>query len=333
MGKKTLSIGKLQALQRAGTPAGFFNILALDHQDALRRLLNPKAPLDVPDDAMIEFKLDAVSAMSSEISGVLFDPVYGAAQAVGRGALNGVGLLLELEKADYDMEPLPLSMEIRPGWSVAKIKRMHGDGVKVFFYYHPDDADHALAQEALIQQIVSDCNRYDIPLYAEPIAYAAPAGPQIGSPEYAKDVTRVVVESAKRIAALGADVLKLEFPIDVKQQPDERAWIVACQTVTQAIDVPWVLLSAGANYETFHRQVQAACRGGAAGFIAGRAVWGDACRWSDAAVRRQWFAAEGRTRMKRLAKIVQQYGTPWTTHYQPETISTSWYKTYESGAT
>jgi len=332
MDKKALSIGKYRALQRASTADGFFNIMALDHQDALRRVLNPKAPMDLSDQAMVSFKLDAVGALSSEISGVLLDPVYGAAQAIEQHILDGVGLLLELEKADYKMAPLPLSMEIRPHWSVAKIKRMYGDGVKIFFYYHPDDVAHAASQEKRIRQVVRECGVHDTPLYAEPIAYPSPNGPQANTPEYAADVTRVVVESAKRITALGADVLKLEFPIDIKHQPDESAWVAACRSVSEAVSVPWVLLSAGVDYENFCRQVKAACRGGASGFIAGRAVWGDACKLDDVVVRRRWFQDEGISRMQVLSGIVQQHATPWTAYYESQTISTSWFKNYESGS-
>lgn len=329
MGKKTLSIGKYRALQRASTEDGFFNIMALDHQDALRQVLNPKAPMDLSDEAITAFKLDAVAALSSEISGVLLDPVYGAAQAIQHGMVNGVGLLLELEKADYNMEPLPLHMEIRPEWSVGKIKRMYGDGVKIFFYYHPDDAAHVAAQEALVQTVVHQCAISDVPLYAEPIAYAAPDGPALGTPEYAEDTTRVVVESARRIAALGVDILKLEFPLDIRHQPDEAAWVSACQAVTESIDIPWVLLSAGVEYENFCKQVDAACKGGASGFMAGRAVWGDACKISDPVQRRQWLESEGKARLMKLSDIVSKQATPWTDHYQPESITTSWFKHYE----
>ncbi len=331
MGKKTLSIGKYRALQRSSTKDGFFNILALDHQDALRQALNPKAPMDLSDESIISFKLDAINALASEVSGMLLDPVYGAAQAIEKNLLNGVGLLLELEKADYNMEPLPLHMEIRPGWSVAKIKRMNSDGVKIFFYYHPDNTKHAASQEALIQKIVQECNSHDTPLYAEPIAYPSPNGPQANTPQYAADVTRVVIESAKRTAALGADVLKLEFPIDIKHQPNEQAWVDACQSVSDAVHIPWVLLSAGVGYEDFCRQVKAACQAGASGFIAGRAVWGDACKLDDIATRRQWFETEAKARIKNLSNIVQKHATPWTGHYQAETVSTSWFKHYESG--
>ena len=33
------------------------------------------------------------------------------------------------------------------------------------------------------------------------------------------------------------------------------------------------LLSAGADYKTFNRQVEIACKAGASGFLAGRALW------------------------------------------------------------
>jgi len=328
MTQHTLSLGKVRALQRSSTPEGFFTILALDHQDALRRVLDPQNALSLSEKSLVDFKLDTALALQQCVSGVLLDPVYSAAQAVERNIVNHLGLLVALEKADYGMEPMPLEVELRPGWSVAKIKSMNADGVKLFFYYHPEDTRIATLQDALIQRVVADCAHYDIPLYAEPILYASPQGPPLESAAYASARPRVLVEAARRVAGLGADVLKLEFPVDVVRQPDEAQWARACCQVSDAVDVPWVLLSAGVDYPTFCRQVEVACRCGASGFIVGRALWGEACRVEDPEKRRQWLQQEGQKRMQRLVDIVQQHATPWQQHYAPEPVSTTWFQTY-----
>ena len=56
---------------------------------------------------------------------------------------------------------------------------------------------------------------------------------------------------------------------------DEEHWYKACVAITDLSPCPWTLLSAGINFELFCRQVEVACRAGASGFIAGRAVWKD----------------------------------------------------------
>jgi tagatose-1,6-bisphosphate aldolase len=80
-----------RALQRATTPDGLFTILAIDHQDALRRALNPKAPDSVSDHDVVFFKQQVVSSLIDSVSGVLLDPIYGAFQAIADGTLASKG--------------------------------------------------------------------------------------------------------------------------------------------------------------------------------------------------------------------------------------------------
>lgn len=303
MTERRLSIGKYRALQRASTPDGLFNIVAIDHQDALRRALNPESPESVNDFDVLFFKRQVINAMSDELSGVLLDPIYGAFQAIKSSTLGSKGLLVELEKADYQMNPMPLDVEIDPDWSVAKIKRMNADGVKLFFYYNPFQEEHAQRQDTIVKQVAEECTQLEIPFYAEPIIYDAP------------DKTKAVVEFAKRITALGVDVLKLEFPVDVAKEQDQAVWQAACEAITNSIDIPWVLLSAGVSFEMFARQLEVACKAGASGFIVGRALWGDAAQINDADERLRWLQKTGQQRLQLLNAIAGLYGRPWAEIY------------------
>jgi tagatose-1,6-bisphosphate aldolase len=328
MTHRIITVGKAHGLYRTSTQEQVFTIIALDQQDVLRKALNSNAPMSVTDQEITDFKLDAAEILSPHVSGILLDPVWGVAQAIERGIFRRTGLLIELEKADYGMRPLPLDTALRPGWNTEKTKRIGADGVKLFFYYHPDDLARAVSQEALVSRIVDEAAVQDIPFFAEPIAYPPANGPAGGSPTYAEDFPRVVVESARRTAALGVDVLKLEFPVDVRHQPDEAAWLDECQRLTAAIDIPWVLLSAGVDFETFQRQVEVACQAGASGFIAGRSVWGDACAIQDRQERRAWLEHEGLARAQRLVEIVRAHALPWTAHYSVEPVSSTWFASY-----
>lgn len=310
-----ISLGKYRALQRASTRDGIFTILALDHQDSLRRAMNPVAPHTVSDQAVLEFKQDVVGILAPEVSGVLLDPVYGAAQAIATHLISGIGLLVELEKADYGLEPLPLHVEIDPDWHTAKIKRMGADGVKLFFYYNPADETYAAAQDRVIEQVVADCVQFEIPLYAEPILVDT-------TPE---NFTDRVIAAAQRVAGLGVDILKLEFP---SKATDERIWNRVCYDLSQSLNIPWVLLSAGVDFETYGGQVEAACQMGASGFMAGRAVWGEAAIMPDRTERQEWLFSEGRRRMRELATVARRGGTPWWDKLAIDPIATDWYKTY-----
>lgn len=315
---KTLSIGKYRALQRASNENHIFTVLAIDHQDSLRRALLPDAPNNITDQQMVDIKQQVVSTLWHDVSGVLLDPVYGTAQIITKGLPASVGLLAELEKADYNMQPLPLAVEIRPNWNIGKIKRMGADGVKLFYYYDPDHLELCQQQDATIVQAVTECNHYDIPLYAEPIVTNATSNNR----------QRKVILSAQRTDELGADILKLEFPLDVHHQSDLSDWQLACDELTNAVHVPWVLLSAGVDFETFCLQVQVACQAGASGFIVGRAVWGDTCKIDNHTERSQWLQSVGRERIQRLNTIANTYATPWTQRYRPVDITTSWYVDY-----
>lgn len=315
---KSLSIGKYRTLQRSSIEDGIFNVLAIDHLDSLRRAINPNNPNSVTDGEMVAIKHDVVSYLAEHISGTLLDPVYGAGQIISEHLPKDVGLLVELEKADYSMQPLPLAVDIRPNWSVEKIKRMGADGVKLFYYYDPDNTDLCKKQDATIQAVVTDCAKYDIPLYAEPIVTNITADTR----------QRKVIESAKHTSDLGADILKVEFPIDASVDKDLNNWKTACDALTNSVTTPWVLLSAGVDFEVFCQQVEIACKAGASGFIVGRAVWGDACRIADRQVRSQWLKTTGVERIKTLNNIANQYAISWKTIYTAETITPSWHENY-----
>jgi tagatose 1,6-diphosphate aldolase len=321
---RQISIGKYRAIQRVSMSGGHFNILAIDHHDALRRVLNATAPEAVIDAEMVAFKAQVVRELAPESSAVLLDPLYGAGQAISGDYLAQAGLLVELERAGYAMQPLPLLTEILPNWNVDKIKRMGADGVKLFYYYNCDDAQRAPQQDALLQRIAADCNTFDIPFYAEPILYPLDEDDR----EHQARFTQRVITAAQRAEAVGADVLKMEFPLHPSQWHDSAAMKAACEALTAATNLPWVLLSAGVNFERFCQQVEIASAAGASGVIAGRAVWGEAAQIADPDARETWLQTTGRGRMHTLATLVQA-GQPWRTYLSPPTVSTTWHQEYQ----
>jgi DhnA family fructose-bisphosphate aldolase class Ia len=73
-----------------------------------------------------------------------------------------------------------------------------------------------------------------------------------------------VAETARRLARLGPDVLKLQYPGSAR----------LCEALTRACGaVPWVLLGGATDEETFLAQLRDARRGGARGYIVGRTAW------------------------------------------------------------
>jgi tagatose 1,6-diphosphate aldolase len=91
---------------------------------------------------------------------------------------------------------------------------------------------------------------------------------------------------------------------------DEESWESACAELDAEIPVPWVILSAGVNFDTFVRQAEVACRAGASGVLAGRAVWKESVGMS-LDERRIFYATVAARRLADLKEVVDSYGRPW----------------------
>jgi tagatose 1,6-diphosphate aldolase len=316
----TPTIGKVRGLAEIATRDDLFTILALDQRGSLARALGIETGDPATYRQMRDFKLSVLDALLDEVSATLIDPEYVAAEAVAAGVVPGdTGFIVSLEKSGYLGEPTAREQTLLDGWSVGKVKLMGASAAKLFFDYHPEGTT-AASQEALVSSLVEAGREYDIPLLAEPVSYSPIEGVVKKSAEFAALRPQIVVETVRRIGALGPDVLKLEFPYDAAFNQDEDAWLAACEEMTEVSPVPWALLSAGVDYDVFRRQVEVACRAGASGFVAGRAIWKEATTMQGEE-RTAFLNTTGRDRMKELVEVVHGYGRPWRDHYPGLTSS------------
>jgi tagatose 1,6-diphosphate aldolase len=301
-------LGKMRGLQQCATPEGAFSILAIDHRDNLRQALSPAAPAAVPAEDLAVFKREVVAAVAPASSAILLDPEYGLEAVIQAGALPGTaGLILALERTGYSGDPTARRSEFLPGWDVGRAAHVGANAVKLLVYYHPD-APTAAEIAALVAQVAASCQEVGLPFFLEILSYPLDPG-QRHLP--AQDRQRVVLESARRLTAIpGVDVLKAEFPLDIAAVPDGAAWLVACRELSAASRVPWVLLSAGVDFETYLRQVAAATQGGASGVAVGRAVWNEATRLLPAE-RHRFLTTVARARMERVTAVCRALARPW----------------------
>jgi len=94
---------------------------------------------------------------------------------------------------------------------------------------------------------------------------------------YADAYGQLVLGAVARLQPLGADLLKLPFPVLDMRATTESAALDACGALRSACaDTPWVLLGGGVDTDTFVEQIRLAGTAGAAGFLAGRGIWGAA---------------------------------------------------------
>jgi tagatose-1,6-bisphosphate aldolase len=317
------TLGKYRHLAQCSTPAGHFNILAIDHRGNLLDSLNKHAPRPLTDDEFTAFKQHVMRRLLPAASAVLTDPEHGFGPGIASGVIGGqVGLLSPLEVTDYSLHPSRRLTNFIPNWDIAKIKRVGGNGVKLLLYYHPD-ADIAPQKRDLVQSIVLECQTHDIPFFLEPIAYSLDPKKPLTNAERRK----VTVKIARTFGKMGVDVLKLEFPLDAQQESNEAVWQEALEELNAACSVPWALLSAGVDYPTFRRQAELACKAGASGVIVGRAVWAEAVELQGDA-RDRFLATTARQRMKELADICTRLAKPWREKVPPPEVGAGWYANY-----
>ena len=319
---RPISIGKLRGLQQISSERGTFTALALDHRQNLRKA----NPAFISDEELSRFKLDVTSVIASEATAVLLDPEVSAAQAIAHHVIpNNVGLVVAVESTGYTGDVTARKANIVPGWSVEKAKRMGASAVKLLVYYHPDSS-MAKEIEEFTSNVAKDCIKHDLVLMLEPLSYSLDENRKLSSEEK----RHVVVETAGRLTPLGVDILKAEFPLDVSTtlsaETDQNVWAEACEEISAASTVPWILLSAAVDYEVFLQQVTIACNAGASGIAAGRAVWKEAVTMNGDE-RMRFLRTTGRERLARLTSICRELAKPYTDFYQVN-APFDWYKNY-----
>jgi sulfofructosephosphate aldolase len=126
------------------------------------------------------------------------------------------------------------------------------------------------------------------------------------------DREAAVVEAARELSSVGPSLYKVEVPLHGRGDPAELAR--RCTEIDAAVECPWVVLSSGVDPADFPHAVEVACRAGASGILAGRAVWSGAVAAADPA---SALREEAVPRLRRLGEIVDRHGRPWRERYRP----------------
>jgi tagatose 1,6-diphosphate aldolase len=326
------SIGKIRGLHQLADKNGRLVVCAIDHRESLQKALSHQKSGTIPYQEMVDFKLDLCRTISPYASSVLLDPLYSAAQAILSGVLPGrTGLLVSIEKTGYSGDSSARETEILPGWGVKKIKQIGASAVKLLVYFRADLEPVASKQLNLVGKIAEECIEEDIPLLVESVAY--PTDQEKGTKGlFPKMKPELVIEAARKLGSLPIDILKSEFPGDLEYEKDEKKLASYCRRISEVSGKPWVLLSAGAEYDLFKREVEIACQNGASGFMAGRALWQEATALGSREARRAFFESCTVSRFKELAKIADETAVPWYDKYSfpRQELDENWYRSYNS---
>jgi len=297
--------------------ADVFGIVAFDQRGSYRRML-PGASYA----QLAALKTEIIRALAPLASAVLTDPVYGMDAALRMSPK--AGLVLALEQSGYSGDEGARRTELLPGWAAPQIRSVGAAALKLMVYYHPGSEDSAAQQEGLITQVVAASHRWGLPVFLEPMSYSLDAAAPKSSAAFAAQRADIVIETARRLSRTGADVLKLEFPLDIAHEPQRRLWAAACRRLSDACALPWVLLSAGVDFASFRAQLQVACEQGASGFLAGRAIWKEATSLAPAA-RAAFLAQVARPRLEQLLQLAAD-ARPWTDFRAAPAFQSDWFQ-------
>jgi sulfofructosephosphate aldolase len=272
----------VRTLDAIARPSGTFAMVAMDQRESLRTMLREHGH-DADDARVARFKEAVARELAPFASGFLIeaDRLDTVAPHVPRGLILAVDLLDQAEGAAVEDTSLDESPAV-DGRIV---------GLKLLVIWR-DDARRAERVE-LARRFVELAESRALLSVLEPVV-------RHEQREWA------IVEAARELGAVGPSLYKCQVPLEGKGDPEEITRYA--RAIDAALPVPWVVLSQGVAADDFPGAVEASCRGGASGFLAGRALWTATLGADDPT---QILRERSVPRLRELGEIVDAYGRPW----------------------
>jgi sulfofructosephosphate aldolase len=272
----------LDALAR---PTGTFAMVAMDQRESLRTMFREHG-LDDGDDRVGRFKLSVARELAPHASGFLIerDHVATVAPLVSRGLILAVDVL-EQERGG-PVEDTSLDEDVVPPPGVVALKLL---------VIWRDDARRP-ARVEMARRFVELAARHGVLSVLEPVVRAPDA-----------EREDAIIEAARELGAVRPSLYKCQVPLAGRGAVADI--VRRARVIDAALPVPWVVLSQGVDQEDFPRAVEASCRGGASGMLAGRAVWTPAVADDDPTASLRAYSVP---RLRELAAIVDEHGRRWT---------------------
>jgi sulfofructosephosphate aldolase len=275
----------LDALAR---DSGTFLMVAMDQRDSLRTMLAQHHGEPIDDARMVRFKLAVARELAPFASGFLIDRHYGFDELVGRELLPpSCGLLLAADALQQPpggvVEDTDVDEAIEPRPPVVALKLL---------VIWRDDRERARRVETS-RRFVELARAHRLLSVLEGVVRA-------------EDREAAIVEAARELSSVEPDLYKCELPLHGRGDREEierRA-----REIDAVLDIPWVVLSQGVDPDDFPAAVAAACRGGASGMLAGRALWTSVLAADDPTT---LLRERSVPRLRELAEIVDRFGRPW----------------------
>jgi sulfofructosephosphate aldolase len=280
-------------LDAIARPSGGFAMVAMDQRESLRTMFTEASGVRVGDGAMVEFKTAVARTLGQRASGFLIDRTYGF-DRVRRGMIPGTcGLILAADALDQEPGGPVDETGIDEVVAAEDFDLTGVAALKLLLIWRPD-ALRAQRVE-LARRFIALAAGRGLLSVLEPVVRVGPA-----------DEDAAILAAARELAPLGPSLYKAQVPRRGRGTAEELR--AASERLNEAIGRPWVVLSQGVNREDFLPAVRAACRAGASGFLAGRALWSDVVGRPDVDHALTRIAVP---RLERLIEVVDGEGTPW----------------------
>ncbi|HLI38800.1 MAG TPA: hypothetical protein VKV80_15890 [Streptosporangiaceae bacterium] len=251
------------ALSPIARPSGGLAMVAIDQRESLRAMFAQHQDGPVSDGQLTAFKVAATRLLSPHASAVLVDRQFALGPVLAEGAVApGCGLIVAADRFLPDERELVAGAEIDEEVVPERVREHGAVALKLLIIWRPDEPPGPRVEMAT--RFVRRCRAAGLISIIEPVSRK----PRDGR---AWDREHGVLAAARELGTLGADLYKAEVPLyGTGPEAEIRR---RCAELTETIASPWVVLSSGVPQDAFPRAVELACREGASGFLAGRAVW------------------------------------------------------------
>ena len=293
-----LTTAELRGYQQICGKNGAIMVIACDQRGGIRKILAKTAEeqAKITDGMLGDTKSDVTRYLAANAPCILLDPVCAVPRVVDEAALpRDVALLIGLDASGYDTDPDGHYLSrLAPGINARKVRELGGTGGKIMVYLRSDHPEANGHNMAIVKQCIEDFANEDLLLVVEFLTYPMPGE----DPAAYKAKFPSLIEGGTRMCLdAGSKVLKLPYPGTAE----------ACAAITAMCGpVPWSVLSAGVDHETFIGQVEIAMTHGASGVIAGRALWKD-CVSLDRAEQKALLVNKAVPRLRQIQAILERF--------------------------
>lgn len=295
--RRAFSTAERRAFSQVSTPAGRIAVLAADQRASLTRML-AGAGRRSDDGEVLRVKADIVATLARSATGVLLDPEIALPALVDDATVpRDRALLVSVERSVDRSEPAGRVPALIPGFGAAGVRRLGGTLAKLLVCLRVDRPAQAEAVLRVVRSVLADCQTASLLLVVEALVLKE-AGED--AEEFARRSPALIRDAAAAVAETGVAMLKLPYP---GGEAGSRA-------VTEAARRPWAVLSGGVGFDVFGQHLDRALAGGAAGFVAGRALWQEAVPLAPAD-RLGHLRDVGRKRLESLTARLDGRGSTW----------------------